>query len=184
MKKSTDTFKVLYVLLCLSIIICGKVLWDTKQSYQQNLLLQSNNIEDAPKCLKLYYLIEKYSDEYNVPKYVAYNVAYLETGYRGPFNWTYNPHQTSSVGALGPMQIMPSTADWIIKKKVPKSTLMNDLELNVSISMKLLNKLHKQYKDWAVVCGFYNTGYPIVNDYGAYCAKNKDYSSKWVSYGR
>lgn len=182
MKKPTDTFKVLYVLLCLAIIVCGKTLWDTKQAYQQKLFLESNNIENAPKCLKLYYLIEKYSEEYNVPKYVAYNVAYLETGYRGPFNWTYNPHQTSSVGALGPMQIMPSTADWINKKKISKSTLMNDLELNVTTSMKLLDKLHKQYKDWAVVCGFYNTGYPVVNDYGAYCAKNKDYSDKWVSF--
>lgn len=182
MEKPTNKFKFLYVLLCLTIIVCGKVLWETKNVYQEKLLLASNNIETAPKSLKLYYLIEKYSDVYNVPKYVAYNVAFLETGYRGPFNWSYNPHQTSSAGAIGPMQILPSTADWVNKKKIPKSKLMNDLELNVSTSMKMLSDLYKQYRDWAVVCGFYNTGYPKVNDYGAYCANNKDYSSKWTSF--
>jgi hypothetical protein len=46
--------------------------------------------------------------------------------------------------------------------------------------MKLLNKLYLQYKDWSVVCGWYNTGRPIVNDYGKYCANNKDYKSKWL----
>ena len=66
MKKLTDNFKVLYVLLCLTIILCGKVLWDTKNTYKERFLIESNNIENAPKCLKLYYLIEKYSDEYNL----------------------------------------------------------------------------------------------------------------------
>jgi soluble lytic murein transglycosylase-like protein len=59
----------------------------------------------------MYESIEKYSEIYDVPKYIAYNVAYMETKYRGPFHFNYNPEQVSSAGALGPMQIMPGTAN-------------------------------------------------------------------------
>jgi hypothetical protein len=31
--------------------------------------------------------------------------------------------------------------------------------------MKYLKMLYKTYKDWAIVAGYYNTGYPRVNDY-------------------
>ena len=36
-------------------------------------------------------------------------------------------------------------------------------------------KLSKQYKDWAVICGYYNTGYPKINDYARFCVSHKDY---------
>jgi hypothetical protein len=55
------------------------------------------------------------------------------------------------------------------------------MELNIMTSMKLLNKLFKQYKDWSLVCGWYNTGKPIINEYARYCSSNKDYKSKWLS---
>jgi hypothetical protein len=54
--------------------------------------------------------------------------------------------------------------------------------LNVKISMKLLHKLRKQYNDWGLICGYYNTGYPRVNDYARFCVSNKDYQKNWVGY--
>jgi soluble lytic murein transglycosylase-like protein len=86
----------------------------------------------------------------------------------------------SCVGALGPMQIMPGTAKMITKKHIDNNELMNNLNTNIEISMKLLNKLHKRYKDWSIVCGCYNTGRPIVNGYGSFCASNKDYRKNWL----
>jgi soluble lytic murein transglycosylase-like protein len=63
------------------------------------------------------------------------------------------------------MQIMPSTANSIWDKDIPKSILISDIDLNVETSMKLLRKLYDKYKNWKIVFGCYNTGRPCVNDY-------------------
>ena len=103
----------------------------------------------------------------------------METRYQGPFHWNYNPSRTSPVGAEGPMQIMPSTAKLINKRSVPVKKLRNDIELNIEISMKLLRRLHDKYPNWAMVCGCYNTGRPIINGYAEFCSTNKDYQKNW-----
>ena len=121
--------------------------------------------EDDPPCLQMYYYIEKYSQEYSIPRKYAYGVAYIETRYEGPFDWNYNHAQTSYAGALGPMQIIPATAKLINGRSIPNQTLKTDIELNVKTSMKLLRRLKNKYGDWKVVFGCYNTGRPIVNDY-------------------
>lgn len=137
-------------------------------------------VPTSPTSLKMYELIEKYSDEYDIPKYVAYNVAFLETRYQGPFHWNYKPAQTSFAGAVGPMQIMPSTAKFINKESVSTNVLRTNIELNIKTSMKLLRHLHDRYGDWDVVCGCYNTGRPIVNGYGKFCATNVNYQKNWI----
>lgn len=136
--------------------------------------------DNSPNCLKMYYFIEKYSDEYKIPKHIAYNIAYKETRYLGPFHWSYKHAQTSVVGALGPMQIMPSTSKFINKESVHLNKLKTDIEYNVRTSMKLLNYLHKKYKRWDLVCGVYNTGKVLVNDYAMYCSNTKEYKDKWI----
>lgn len=137
--------------------------------------------DNKPLSLDMYEKLEKYSDEYCIPKHIVYNVAFLETTYRGPFDFDYKHNRTSSVGAVGPMQIMPSTANLINGKKIPVKKLKNDLETNILTSVKLLKRLHDQYGDWAVVCGCYNTGKPIINSYARFCVNNEDYRKNWVS---
>ena len=46
--------------------------------------------------------------------------------------------------------------------------------------MKLLRKLHDKYGDWEIVCGCYNTGKPLINDYARFCANTYDYQDNWV----
>jgi soluble lytic murein transglycosylase-like protein len=120
---------------------------------------------DSPTPLKMFNAIEKYSTTYDIPIKYALGVAYAETRYQGPFHWKYNPEQKSCVGALGPMQIMPGTANHIWGRNIPKGRLISDIDLNVETSMKLLRKLHDKYKDWKLVFGCYNTGRPCINDY-------------------
>jgi soluble lytic murein transglycosylase-like protein len=136
---------------------------------------------ESPNSLKMFHFIEKYSEEYDIPKYIAYNIAFKETRYQGPFHWKYVPYQTSSVGALGPMQVMLATSEYINKEKVSPERLKTDLEYNIRTSMKLLNRLYKKYNDWSLVCGAYNTGRPMINSYATFCATNKDYKSNWIS---
>ena len=174
--------KFVYALICVLIIICTWSVLSKKEDKFTINLEKASSDKSSPVSLKTYYLIEKYSKKYKVPKHIAYNIAYLETTYRGPFDWKYNPFLTSSAGAVGAMQIMVGTAKDIHKKTITKSKLKNDLELNISTSMKLLNILYSQYNDWGIVCGYYNTGYPKMNDYARFCVSNKDYTKNWIYY--
>jgi len=121
---------------------------------------------ESPPCLQMYYSIEKYSEKYGVPKKYAYGIAWKETRYKGPFDWKYIHSRESSAGAVGPMQVMFSTAKMMWKgRDITKQELRDNIEFNVETSMKLLKHLYTKYGDWKIVFGSYNTGKPIVNQY-------------------
>lgn len=180
-----------YIALIFSVLILFSIGFPNTDSNQRDI----NNVEMVSDvtvikkgspvitdCFLMYELLEKYSENHNVPRHIAYNIAFRETRYRGPFDWDYNPELISPVGAQGPMQVMPSTAKSIQGRTVTSEELRTDLELNIQTSMMLLEKLYNKYGDWKIVCGCYNTGQPIVNEYAIYCATNKDYRSEWVYY--
>lgn len=162
-------YKDLFFAMCVfafSIKFFGRTSTEESQ-LEKTVIISSNEInESSPSCLKMYYSIMKWSSIYQIPKSYAFGIANKETGYKGPFHWKYNHTQTSCVGAIGPMQIMPSTADLMWKHtKVSRLKLMNDVDFNVHTSMKLLRVLHDKYKDWKTVFGCYNTGRPMINKY-------------------
>jgi soluble lytic murein transglycosylase-like protein len=174
---------IIYLLICSLLLTLTYFLFEISiDSEFETKLEQSLYEPGSPVSLRMYYLIEKYSEEYNIPKYIAYNISYKETTYRGPFDWSYKPGLVSYAGAVGPMQVIPSTASFINNRKIDKEPLRTDLDLNIMTSMKYLRYLKDKYKSWDVVCGYYNTGRPIVNDYARYCSSNKNYTSKWVKY--
>lgn len=154
------------------------------EKIESDFFKEYNSI-NISNSIKMYEAIEKYSKIYKVPKYIAYNVAYKETRYRGPFHWNYKHYQESYAGAIGPMQIMLSTAKAPVYSKgeeITKEKLMNDIDLNVKISMRILRRNFEKTGSWKLACGKYNTGRPIVNDYAIYCSTNKNYKNKWVKY--
>ena len=179
--RTFDKIKLGYFVTCLITIYTLFSLSDDDNEEKISIDGVEYNIPQSPTSILMYELIEKYSDHYNVPKYIAYNIAYMETRYLGPFHWRYNPSQVSSAGAVGAMQIMPSTSHLINKKRYSKKRLREDIELNCITSMKLLNRLYKKYKNWAIVCGCYNTGKPIVNQYAKYCSTHLNYKDKWLN---
>lgn len=122
----------------------------------------------------------QYADSFNIPLYVAFNIATLETGYRGPADSTYNPSQVSNKGAMGPMQIMYRYADYFAGHSVTKSMLRDSIEFNVRLSMKILSKHYKKYKNWKTVAGVYNTGRPIHNKYAIRVADSTFYLQRWI----
>ena len=120
----------------------------------------------SPPSIQMFNCIEKYSNLYAIPRDYAYGIAYAETRYTGPFQWKYKHTQTSTAGAIGPMQIMYPTAKGLFPgKKFSREFLMEDIDFNVHCSMKLLRRLHDMYGDWKLAFGAYNTGRPMVNDY-------------------
>ena len=126
----------------------------------------------AHPAVRVYNAIEVYSKTYNIPRGIAYRVAYKETGYKGPKHYDYNPYLTSTANAYGPCQIQLLTAKYVMNDdSITKDELLYNIELNIQISMKYLHQLHERYDNWETALGFYNTGYPIVNDYAQFCAK-------------
>lgn len=122
------------------------------------------NVVEKP-CETMHRCLTYYSHHYNIPENILFGVAFYETGYSGIDHTTYSPLKLSSAGALGPMQIMLKTARDINNDNVSVYKLQSDIDYNISTSAKLLNYLHDLYGSWDVALGYYNTGYPIVNEY-------------------
>ena len=90
----------------------------------------------------------------------------LETGYKNPLNFKYNPNQSSYANAHGAAQIQLPTGKFISgNKNLTKNDLLYNNELNIKLSAKYLNYLYKQKHNWKLALGFYNSGYWIVNSY-------------------
>ena len=136
-------------------------------------------VEKPSHALRMYRAIMLYSGMYQVPRHIAFNIAHLETTYRGPQDSTYNPSRVSKMGAMGPMQIRYKYASYFAERKVTKSELRDSIEFNVNLSMKILAQNYKQFKSWAKAAGAYNTGKPVINHYAKEAVK-KDYQRNWL----
>ena len=147
------------------------------------IVLTAKNKTETPvqqtPAQRLYNSITNYAQLYGIPLHIAFNIARIETGYLGPHHTDYNHKQKSSAGALGAMQIMPQYASYYAGFTVPKSMLRDSIELNVEISMKMLQEWYKRYKDWGKVAGAYNTGKPVMNKY-AHKAIKHNYLDFWM----
>ena len=174
--------KFLYGLFIVGVVLASMSLTDKYVRQNEYDLAELGGQPNSPYCLQMYTSIEKYSKQYRVPKYIAYNVAWLETRYQGPFDWDYHGKLTSYAGAQGPMQIITRWAHKYAERRITEKELRTNIDLNVMISMKMLRARYNTTGNWATACGGYNTGLPIVNDYARYCVSNKNYKSKWVSY--
>jgi len=154
-----------YLILASSFL--GGIMFSSLDSSPNSSMISSRESNfSSPPCIQIFKSIEKYSEIYDIPKKYVYGIAYYETRYQGPFHWAYNPKQTSYAGALGPMQIMYSTAKGLFpEKEFSREFLLQDIDFNVHCSMKLLRRLYDKHKDWKLVFGAYNTGKPLVNSY-------------------
>lgn len=159
MKSKIITFLILLVIVLFSLLPEIHVPTSDLEGINEDELIHSS------PSIQMYFYIKQYAEEYNIPEPYAFAIAFQETGYRGPLHLEYNHTQVSTSGALGPMQIMPSTAKLIEGRFVSYSELRNNIQLNVKISMKLLRDLKDRYGQWGLAFGAYNTGKPVVNQY-------------------
>lgn len=173
------TLVLITLLIITAVLTCGYMLTMEKRAFEMKIMALGDS-SNSPASLQMYNVIERKSEEYKIPKYILYNVAWLETRYCGPFDWSYNPYRTSSAGAQGPMQIITRYAHNHAGRHVTAKELRTDIELNISVSCHMLRNLYKTYGRWDLALGYYNTGYPQVNDYAAYGVSNKNYKSKWI----
>lgn len=122
-------------------------------------------IDFAPESYRIWHYTKLYTKQSkNVPLAYAVNILKLETGYTNPMDFRYNPFQTSSAGAEGAYQIIPSTGSYVYGSKLSRERLRYDTKLNTWIGIKYLSTLASRY-GLQVGAGYYNTGYPMINDY-------------------
>jgi len=113
------------------------------------------NIEKSRHPLKYEEFVEKYSEEYGVPREIIYSVIKAESG--------FDNMAESKAGAIGLMQITPDTFDWIMGKlgENVSSGLLYDPDTNIKYGTYYLHCLYKDEKfnkNWDIVFAAYNAG--------------------------
>lgn len=98
--------------------------------------------------------VEKYASEYNVPAYVIFAVIDVESD--------FETGATSSVGAMGLMQMMPDTFEWLSSANhLGENRSVNDLyeaEVSIRYGTYYLKYLYGKFYDWDTVLAAYNAG--------------------------
>ena len=100
--------------------------------------------------------VEKYSEMYGVPKDIVYAVIKTESN--------FNPNAKSDKGAMGLMQLVPSTYEWICGKTgIPyDKNKITDPETNIQCGVYYLSYCYEQFIIWETVYAAYNAGHGQV----------------------
>lgn len=96
--------------------------------------------------------VEKYSDEYDIDKYLIYSIIKAESN--------FNEDAVSSKGAKGLMQLMYSTAEEIAKKsdiQIDETTVLEP-DTNINLGTKYISMLIQKYGCIELALAAYNAG--------------------------
>lgn len=136
---------VLIVILCVAVFIYGDMFSKIRMGIEYKLypLKYEQEIIDAG---------EKYGLE---PELIA-SVIYAESRFR--------EDATSSVGAIGLMQIMPETFQWLCDKRGEEHETeeLYDPYINIDYGAFCLSWLYEQFGDIYTACAAYNAGFGAV----------------------
>jgi len=97
--------------------------------------------------------VEKYAKQYDVPENLVYAVIRTES--------SFDSQAVSRVGAVGLMQMMPSTFRWltddILAEQLADEALY-DPEVNIRYGTYYLRRMYDRYGDWETALASYNAG--------------------------
>ena len=100
-----------------------------------------------------YDLVVKYSEEYSIPTALTFAVIKTESN--------FDKNVISSAGAMGLMQIMPSTYEWLAQSKFNESadvSLLYNPEVNIRYGTYYLQYLYAKFGTWEKALIAYNWG--------------------------
>ena len=100
-------------------------------------------------------LVESYSEEYDVPPEIIFSVIKVESN--------FDPYARSSAGAVGLMQMMPSTFEWLTGEDHLDENLsslrLTDPEVSIRYGTYYLRYLYLKFdKNWDTALAAYNAG--------------------------
>lgn len=97
--------------------------------------------------------VETYAQIYDVPPHIVYAIIDVESG--------FDSSAVSSAGAVGLMQMMPSTFSWLTHEILFEHLsegMLYDPETNIRYGTYYLSRLYDRYGDWDVTLAAYNAG--------------------------
>lgn len=116
--------------------------------------------------------VEKYSKEYDIDKALIYAIIKTESN--------FNQSAQSNVGAIGLMQLMPETFDWLQNRKTGEVTMDTDAlldpETNIQYGCEFLSFLLDRYESEESAVAAYNAGFGAVDQW----LQNEAYSSDGI----
>ena len=103
--------------------------------------------------------VEKYAYEYGIPEYVVYSVMKVESD--------FNSGAVSDAGAVGLMQLMPDTFNWLtsLRQENLDSAMLYDPETNIKYGTYYLSYLYVRYGSWTEVYAAYNAGQGKIDEW-------------------
>ena len=140
MKKIFEPRAVIIILIC-SILF----------GFLANILL--NWVDKMIYPEEYYDIVTKYSKEYSVPKELVFAVIKVESD--------FEPDAKSSAGAIGLMQMLPSTYIWLAEDKLSEiafSQMLYDPTTNIKYGTYYLRYLHSRFNSWELAIIAYNWG--------------------------
>ena len=115
-------------------------------------------------------IVEKYAEQYNVPAYVIFAIIDTESD--------FDENATSSAGAMGLMQMMPSTFEWLTSADhLGENLLVESLyepEVSIRYGTYYLRYLFEKFYNWDTVFAAYNAGEGNVSKW----LSSREYSDK------
>lgn len=118
-----------------------------------------NNLEKSAYPLEYTDFVNKAAKEYNLQPALIYGVIHTES--------RFNPDAGSSVGAVGLMQIMPETFDWLQEKRGEAGKYTTeDLytpSVNIDYGSYLLRYFLDYYGNEKCAVAAYNAGFEVSN---------------------
>jgi len=98
--------------------------------------------------------VEKYSELYSVPQDIIYSVIKAESGFR-------SDALSETAGAIGLMQVMPSTYEDIAERLLGEFAsvgLLYDPDTNIKYGTYYLRHLYDRFNSWDLAFAAYNAG--------------------------
>jgi soluble lytic murein transglycosylase len=113
-----------------------------------------NGIEKSQRPDEHREIVEKYAAEYNVPAYIIFAIIDTESN--------FDENANSSAGAMGLMQMMPSTFEWLTSSDHLGENLLcdnlYDPEVCIRYGTYYLRYLFEKFYNWDTVFAAYNAG--------------------------
>ncbi len=115
--------------------------------------------------------VEQYAEEFGVPVDLVYAVIKTESG--------FDSSAVSRKGAIGLMQMMPATFEWLtddILREYLGIGMLYDPETNIKYGTYYLSRLYNRFGDWDTALAAYNGGEGNVSEW----LRDKKYSDDGI----
>lgn len=160
-RKKTNYGLIVLIVLIISIIF--GFLFDIAMNFVEKRIYQKPE-EYIP-------YVEQYAEEFGVPTDLVWSVIKTESG--------FDSSAVSSKGAVGLMQLMPSTFEWLtddILREYLGIGMLYDPETNIKYGTYYLSRLYNRFGDWDTALAAYNGGEGNVSEW----LKDKKYSDDGI----